>query len=87
MNEWHNVYITDKTGEKFWNSNCSPYALMSEIKNLSRYLNNIDEGKTGYHFVDADSAVLIVDGVVYASLVSSEENTMSDDDLLAELLG
>jgi hypothetical protein len=84
---WHNLYITDKTGKKYWSTTCEPYALTSEINNLTRHLDNIAKGSDAYSFVDASSAVLVVDGQVYSYAQDTTENTMSDDDLLNELFG
>jgi hypothetical protein len=80
-NEWHNLYITDKTGKKFFNTQASPMSTMSEIKNLNRHMEAIKAGKKGYEFVDRESAVLMLDGSPYQSI-----DSISDDDLLNELM-
>ena len=82
-NDWHNIHITDKTGRRFFNTEASPMSTASEIKNLSRHLELIKAKKEAYAFVDADSAVLMLDGAPYKTL----DDLMSDDDLLAELFG
>lgn len=84
MNEWHNIYITDKTGKKFFNTNASPLSTMSEIRNIKRHLDAIKAGNKFYANVkiDAQTAVLMLDGSPYQSI-----DDILDDDLLNELLG
>lgn len=82
MNDWHNIYITDKTGKKFFNTNASPMSTMSEVRNLKRHLEAIKSNNPAYTKVGVDqaSAALMLDGSPYQSM---EE--ILDDDLLAEL--
>ena len=81
MNDWHNVYITDKTGQKFFNTNASPMSTMSEIRNLTRHLEAIKANAKGYEFVDSASAMLMLDGEPYGMI----DDILDDDSLLAEL--
>lgn len=80
MNTWHNIYITDFTGAKFFNTNASPMATASEIKNITRHLDAIKAGAASHQNVrvDRDSAVLMLDGIPYG--------TTSIDDILDEYL-
>jgi hypothetical protein len=80
MNDWHNIHITDKTGEKFFNTDAS-MSTMSEIRNLIRHLDAIKAGSKGYEFVDSATAILMLDGQTYQTL-----EDILDDDLLAELM-
>ena len=82
MNDWHTIYITDKTGKKFFNTNASPMSTMSGIRNLKRHLEAIKSGNPSYAKVSVDqaTAVLMLDGQPYQSM---EE--ILDDDLLKEL--
>ena len=82
MTDWHNVYITDKTGKKFFNTQASPMSTMSEIRNLTRHLEAIKAGSKLYAKVgvDQDSAVLMLDGTQYKTV-----DDILDDDLLSEL--
>ena len=82
MNAWHNVYITDKSGKKFFNTSASPLATASEIKNISRHLEAIKAGHPSYAEcgIDRETATLMLDGSPYIS-----PDDLSDDDLLAEL--
>ena len=82
MNDWHNVYITDKTGQKFFNTNASHMSTMSEVRNLNRHLEAIKANAKGYEFVDSASATLMLDGEPYGTMMDD----ILDDDLLAELL-
>lgn len=81
MDTWHNIYITDKTGKKFFNTNASPMSTASEIRNLTRHLEAIKANKKGYEFVDTNTAVLMLDNTPYGAV------TYSDDELLNELFG
>ncbi len=84
MNEWHNIHITDKTGKVMFNTVASPMSTMSEIKNMKQKLAQAKALPAQYHFLDIDSAVIMLDGSVY----SEQESILSDDDIdsmLAEL--
>lgn len=83
MNDWHNVYIIDKSGKKFFNTHASPLATASEIRNLSRHLEAIKAGHPSYVKcgINRETATLMLDGSPYVSL----DDILSDDDLLAEL--
>ena len=78
---WHNLHITDKTGQKFFNTNASPMSTMSEIHNLTRHLEAIKAYAKGYEFVDSASAMLMLDGEPYGTM----DDILDDDSLLAEL--
>lgn len=82
MNDWHNVYITDCTGKKFFNTQASPMSTMSEICNLARHMEAIKAGIKGYEFIDKQSAKLMLDGEPYQSV----DDILDDDALLEELL-
>ena len=83
MTTWHNVYITDCTGKKFFNTQASPMSTMSEIKNLTRHIDAIKSGSSQYGFIDKESAQLMLDDVPYGAQVSDE---IDIDTLLDELL-
>lgn len=85
MDKWHSIYITDKTGKKFFNTNASPMATMSEIRNLTRHLDAIKQGVKQYENIgiDAVTAILMLDGEEYKSIDSILDD---DDDLLSQLL-
>ena len=83
MDNWHNIYITDCTGKKFFNTNASPMSTMSEIRNLKRHLEAIKSGNLAYARVgiDKDTAVLMLDDTPYQSM-----DDILDDDLLNDLM-
>jgi len=85
--DWHNIYITDCTGKKFFNTNASPMATMSEIHNLKRHLEAIKSGAKLYAKVgiDKDTAVLMLDGASYHGASQSMDDIL-DDDLLNDLM-
>ena len=78
--DWSNVYITDKTGKKFFNNISSPMATIGAIRDLSRHIENSKKYPAQYHFLDIPTAQVMVNGVPYGY-----ENNMSADELLAEL--
>lgn len=84
MNDWHSIYITDCTGNKFFNTQASPMSTASEIKNLTRHLEAIKAGSEIYAKVgiDKETAKLMLDDTPYQTI-----DDILDDDLLAELLG
>jgi hypothetical protein len=88
MDNWHNIYITDCTGKKFFNTSASPMSTMSEIRNLKRHLDAIKAGKLAYVNVgvDKDTAVLMLDGTPYHG-ASQSMGDILDDDLLNDLMG
>jgi len=79
-NDWHNIYITDKSGRKMWNTTASPMSTQSEIKNLKRHLEMAAKHPAHYPSLDLATAVLMLDGETYG-----EALTISDDELLSEL--
>lgn len=80
--QWHNVYITDKTGEKRFNTIASPSSTMSEIRNLQSHLREAKKRPQMYKFLDIESAMIMIDGEQY-----KESLTTDDFDLLGELFG
>ncbi len=81
MTTWHNVYITDNTGKKFFNTHAA-LGVVSEIKNLTRHMEAIKANAKGYDFIDKESAQLMLDDVPYGVQVS---DVSLDDILLDEL--
>lgn len=84
MTDWNNIYITDKSGKEMFKCTASPMSTMPEIRNLKRHIEQAKAHPEAYSFMDADSAVVVLNGVVY----SEPQATLSVDDLdnmLAEL--
>lgn len=77
---WHNIYITDQSGRKMWNTTASPMSTQSEIKNLKRHLEAAAKHPGQYKSLDLATAVIMLDGEIYAEVL-----TMSDEQMLAEL--
>ena len=77
---WHNVYITDKTGKKFFDTSASPMSTLSEIRNLKRNVDRCKAGHEHYSFMDAQTVQLMVDGEPYGV-----DNEITFDQMLAEL--
>jgi hypothetical protein len=75
MSQETTLYISDKTGKKFWNTVCSTEFKAPEIRNLERHLRQAKIHPVVYAFLDLDTARIYEDGVPI----------MTDDELLAEL--
>jgi hypothetical protein len=73
------IYITDKTGKKFWNTSVAAGYAQGERNNLKRHLAAIKSGHRAYTKcgVDAASAALVEE--------CDDALDISDDDLLAAL--
>ena len=84
MTTWHNVYLTDKTGKKFWNETVCSSGTMSAIRNLTRHLEAIKSNDKVYSKIDIDSqsAMLMLDDGPYQSI----DDILDDDALLSELM-
>lgn len=80
MNDWHKVHITDKTGAEFFVCSASPMSTQSEIKNLKRHIEQAKKNPAAYGFLDANTAVLMLDGTPYEA-----PQDFDADALLAEL--
>jgi hypothetical protein len=80
--DWNEVWITDKTGRRFFNTSASPMSTPSEIKNLKRHLDQSKTYRSHYSFLDIDSAVLMLNGTVY---YNPSAPAIDVDSLLAEL--
>jgi hypothetical protein len=78
--EWHNIYITDKSGRKMWNTTASPMSTISEIRNLKQHLTAAAKHPEQYPSLDLATAVIMLDGEPYG-----EPLTMTDDEFLKEL--
>jgi hypothetical protein len=61
MNNTINLYITDKTGKKFWNTSCGAGYSSGERHNLKQHLARIKEGHKAYAKcgVDRETARLV----------------------------
>lgn len=82
MNDWHKLYITDKTGQEFFKTDASPMSTMSEIRNLKRHIENAKRNPQAYKFLDVATAVVMMDGMPYSEEPSADFDA---DALLAEL--
>lgn len=65
INTWHSICITDKTGQEFFKTTASPMSTMSEIRNMKRHIAQAKASPEAYSFLDVDTAVIILDGVLY----------------------
>lgn len=80
MTQWHEIYITDKTGQKGFVTNCTDWGLNSEKKNLQMHIENAKKHPELYKSWDIASMELIAP--------KTNEFDFSDDDIeLLEALG
>jgi len=85
-----NVYITDKTGKKRYNTTCGRMFAMSEVRNLRLKLEQAKKYPSHFHFLDVDSARVVIpenigDAGIPCIPVTGIETTMTNDELLSEL--
>lgn len=85
MTTWNTLYILNSTtNKKMWNSSVSDAALPGAIRELERHMNNIQDGAKGYESFKAAECVMFVNDNIH-NLTCVKD--MSDEDLLAELIG
>ena len=77
------IYITDKSGKKFWSTEVTANFASGERANFQTRLNAIKSG--AIRFIDKDSAKIVEELSSYDMTVSPEILAMTDDELLAEL--
>ena len=76
------VCIIDKNGKKMFNTLCGADYAAPEIRNMKRHLDLAAKYPAQYHFIDLDTAIILVDGFPYLDTF-----TDADNDLLTELMG
>lgn len=84
MQDWHHISITDKTGKEFFKTVASPMSTASELKNLTQHLAAAKANPDAYHFLDIDSAYILLDGTPYNA--GREPTPAELDALLDDLL-
>lgn len=73
------LYITDKTGKRFWNTTVSAEYSNGERHNLQRHLAGIKRRAPAYAgLADPETARLVEE-------LDADEQPMTDDELLAAL--
>lgn len=80
MNNWIEIYITDKTGSKFFRNSVtlSPFGGLNGVRrSLERHINRANISPDKYAFLDAATARI--------EISSDLESAMNDDDLLKQL--
>jgi hypothetical protein len=76
--DWHDLYITDKSGKRMFGRTASPSGTIFELRNLKGLLPiAVRQG-----LVDAETATIYLDGTPYSGSDSPE---IDDDQLLVEL--
>ena len=78
-----NVWITDKSGKRYWNTHCSVGHADPEIHNMQRRLEWAAKNPKAFAFLDLETAVILVNGEPYQPNTATEE--MSDEELLKAL--
>lgn len=79
MTQSTQVYITDKTGKRFFNTNCSVAFKEPEIRNLQRHLDQSAKYPAQYKFLDIPTARIVDESA------GDIDFNMSDEQLLKEL--
>jgi hypothetical protein len=89
------IYITDKTGKKFWNTSLSAEWSKGEQRNLQRHLDAIKSGDPAYSKCNIDAATARIgqltdkwDRPATSPMLRSDDGVqnLSDEELLAELM-
>lgn len=81
-NDWHEIYISDKSGEAFFKVTASPLATFSEIRNLKQHIEAAKRYRLpimGYGFLDVDSAHIVLDGERYSEPTADELDAILDE--------
>lgn len=63
------IWITDKTGKKFWNTSCSTEYMASEYRNMRARLKNAYDCPAEYKFLDVETAEI---KMVHGEIVNGE---------------
>lgn len=77
--KWNNIYISDKTGEKFFNTTASELSTQSEVKNLNRHLDNAIKNPDLYKFLDIETAKVFINGEPVAKKLYDIDLSILDD--------
>lgn len=80
MSDWSNVYLTDKSGKKFFNTVASPMSTESEVRNLKRQLENAKMYPDMYKFLDISTAKVMVNEEQVYPIIAQDLN-----DIMKEL--
>ena len=78
------VYITDNSGNKFFNTLCGEDYAMSEVRNLNKKLDQARKYPEQFKFLDVETAKVVTEGKC-GDYFSQIDFNMSDDELLAAL--
>jgi len=80
MSDWHELCITDSTGQQFFRCTASPMATYSEIKNLKRHIEQAKKRPDLYkNLFEIDSAVILLDGTPYGEPAEIDVDAMVDE--------
>jgi hypothetical protein len=72
MSDWNDIYVTDKSGNKFFKITASPMSTFPELRNIKRTMQHCAS-------IDQETAVIMLNGEPYGQW------DQSDDELLAQL--
>lgn len=78
-NNWHEIWITDHSGKKFWNTSASSLGTQAELRNMQRRLDQIMKNGGYMPEIDSTTAGIMLDGKPFGT------REMSDDEILPEL--
>ena len=72
------IYIADKSGNKFFNTNCSVEYKLPVLASMQRHLQMANKFPHHYPFLDLESAKIVDESAI--------EFDMTDEELLQELM-
>jgi predicted pyridoxine 5'-phosphate oxidase superfamily flavin-nucleotide-binding protein len=78
------IYITDKSGKRFWNTEVTAAFASGERANFAKRLAAIKSGSKAFSFIHSASARIVEELSHYDEIPANIE-AMSDEELLAEI--
>lgn len=76
-----NIYLTDKTGKRFFKTSIASSWAQGELRTLNRHLMLAKKGVKGYAFIDAETARLVQEPDKW----DNQTPELTDDELLSAL--
>lgn len=77
MSDTVEMYITDKNDKVHFRTVCGLGYHTGELNNLKRHIAQAKKNRAAYHFLDADSAIIKVDGLTYADIDMTDRELLS----------
>jgi hypothetical protein len=84
---WYNVYITDRTGKKFFDNTCSPMALNGVLRNLDRHMDGMKKYPGFYPNIHIATARIVYSQLTQGTRQNKNSITQEDLDMLDAIKG